>query len=328
MGLAEMREERLRRWPETADLPASNWATRMWAQIMAPSTLRDLLAITAEWAPDIVLHDEGDYAGPVAAAKRNIPWVTHGWGSPLRPTNELAELEDLASELWASSGLDVPRFAGLYKYALVNPCPRVLQPDSPGTDIVWPIRPVSLDNEGELLEADAYIGFGTVPTFANAVAALSGAVRTCTERDMRVVVTAPSAELRHELVAIDPDLVTAREFVKLSALLPTCKLAITHAGAGTVLAALSAGVPLVLVPQGTPSQFRMAQACESAGVGKSCSGNEQIANAVSGVLSTPSVTTNAGAAACAIATMPSGSEVAARVEALVGTPSDQRLRRR
>ena len=223
---------------------------------MAPSTLRDLLVVMGEWTPDVVLHDEGDYAGPVAAAQWNIPWVTHGWGSPLRPTSELADLEDFASALWMASGLDVPRFAGLYKYALVNPCPRLLQPDSPGADIEWPIRPVPFDNDGELLEADAYIGFGTVPAFANALAELSAAVRTCTERGMRVVVTAPSAELRRELAAVDPDLVTAREFIKLSALLPTCKLAITHAGAGTVLAALSAGVPLVLVPRGTPSQFR------------------------------------------------------------------------
>ena len=204
MDLAEMREERLRRWPETAVQPVSNWATRMWAQIMAPSTLRDLLVVMGEWTPDVVLHDEGDYAGPVAAAQWNIPWVTHGWGSPLRPTSQLADLEDFASALWMASGLDVPRFAGLYKYALVNPCPRLLQPDSPGADIEWPIRPVPFDNDGELLEADAYIGFGTVPAFANALAELSAAVRTCTERGMRVVVTAPSAELRRELACSRP----------------------------------------------------------------------------------------------------------------------------
>lgn len=327
MDLAEMREERLRRWPETAGQPASNWATRMWAQIMAPSTLRDLLVVMGEWTPDVVLHDEGDYAGPVAAAQWNIPWVTHGWGSPLRPTSELADLEDFASALWMASGLDVPRFAGLYKYALVNPCPRLLQPDSPGADIEWPIRPVPFDNDGELLEADAYIGFGTVPAFANALAELSAAVRTCTERGMRVVVTAPSAELRRELAAVDPDLVTAREFIKLSALLPTCKLAITHAGAGTVLAALSAGVPLVLVPRGTPSQFRMAQACEMAGVGKSCSDDEQVATAVSDVLSSPSIAANARSAARAVATMPYSSDVAMRVEELVGSHGDRHPRR-
>jgi Glycosyltransferase family 28 C-terminal domain len=248
MSPVEMRDERHRRWPETDRQPATEWATRMWAQIMAPSTLQDLLAIMADWRPHVVVHDEGDYAGPVAAAKADIPWVTHAWGSPLRPISELTELEELASLLWASNGLDVPAFAGLYQHALVNPCPRFLQNDSPGANIEWPIRPTTFDDEGELLRADAYIGFGTVPAFANALAELTAAVRSCTERGMRVVVTAPSEDLRDELAAIDSRLVQARDFVRLGALLPSCKIAITHAGAGTVLASLSAGVPLVLLP--------------------------------------------------------------------------------
>jgi UDP:flavonoid glycosyltransferase YjiC (YdhE family) len=317
MSPVEMQEERRRRWPETDRQPASEWATRMWALIMAPSTLRDLLAITAAWRPHVVVHDEGDYAGPVAAARTDIPWVTHGWGSPLRPTGELSELEDLASWLWVSNGLDVPRFAGLYQHALVNPCPRILQLVPPGASIEWPICPAPFDDEGELLQADAYVGFGTVPTFANALAELAAAVSSCTERGMKVAVTAPSEELRNELAAIDPDLVQARDFVRLSALLPSCKIAITHAGAGTVLASLSAGVPLVLIPRGSPSQLRTAQACETAGVSRSCVGDWEIDDAVSAVLSNPAIAENASSAARQIATMPVAGEVAARVEELV-----------
>ena len=131
MSPVEMQEERRRRWPETDRQPASEWATRMWAQIMAPSTLRDLLAIMASWRPHVVVHDEGDYAGPVAAAKADIPWVTHGWGSPLRPTGELSELEELASWLWVSNGLDVPGFAGLYQHALRESLPSHLAARAP-----------------------------------------------------------------------------------------------------------------------------------------------------------------------------------------------------
>jgi UDP:flavonoid glycosyltransferase YjiC (YdhE family) len=328
MSLAEMRRERLRRWPETDRQPASVWATRMWAQIMAPSTLRGLLAIMADWLPDVVLHDEGEYAGPVAAAKSNVPWVTHSWGSPLRPTSELADLEELTAALWMSSGFDVPVFAGLYEYALVDPCPRLLQSASPGTRITWPIRPMPFDDDGELLEADAYVGFGTVPAFATALAELTSAVRTCTERGMRVVVTAPSENLRHELAAIDRDLVRPVEFVNLSALLSSCKVAITHAGAGTVLASLGAGVPLVLVPRGARSQLRMAQACETAGVGRSCAGREGIDTAVSDVLSNPAIAANARSASLEIAAMPSGAEVAAKVEELVTSHSAHDPRQR
>ena len=317
MSEAEMREERHRRWPETERQPVNEWATRMWAQIMAPSSLQDLLAIAADWRPHVVVHDEGDYAGPVAATKSGIPWVTHAWGSPLRPTNELIELEEIASSLWTSNGLEVPASAGLYQHALVNPCPRFLQNDPPGASVQWPVRPSTLDEEGELLRADAYIGFGTVPLFANALAELTAAVRSCTERGMRVVVTAPSQDLRNELAAIDTRLVDARHFVKLSTLLPSCKIAITHAGAGTVLASLSAGVPLVLVPRGTPSQLRMAEACERADVGRSCAGEAEIDAAVGDVLSNADIASQVEVGAKQIATMPTGASVAVHVDAFV-----------
>ncbi len=312
-----MRDERQRRWPETERQPASMWATRMWAQIMAPSSLQDLLAIATDWRPHVLVHDEGDYAGPVAAAKSDIPWITHAWGSPLRPTSELVELEETASSLWASNRLDVPTSAGLYTHALVNPCPRFLQNDSSGARVEWPIRPSTLDEEGELLRADAYIGFGTVPLFANALAELTTAVLSCTERGMRVVVTAPSQDLRNELAAIDTHLVEAREFVKLSTLLPSCRIAITHAGAGTVLASLSAGVPLVLVPRGTPSQVRMAEACERANVGKSCAGEADIEGAVTDVLSNAEITSQVEACANHITRMPTGATVAVHIDAFV-----------
>lgn len=94
----------------------------MRAQVMAPSTLADLLVCMEEWPPDVVLREEGEYAAPVAAAKAGILSVTHGWGSPLRSARELAEIEELASALWESCGYDVPPAAGLYAHALVNPC--------------------------------------------------------------------------------------------------------------------------------------------------------------------------------------------------------------
>ena len=197
----------------------------------------------SDWPPDVVVHEEGEYAAPVAAARAGFPWVTHGWGSPLRSARELAEIEDLASALWESCGRDVPVVAGLYAYALLNPCPPMLQDQPPpGASVVWPVRPRRLEGRGPALEADAYIGFGTVPSLANARSHLTAAVRACTSRGMRVVVTAPSEQLRRELAELDERLVQAREFVSLPGVLSSCKVVISHAGAGTVLASLAAGV--------------------------------------------------------------------------------------
>ena len=316
MSNAQMREERSRRWPETDAQPVTVWATRMWAQVMAPSTLEDLLVRMSDWPPDVVVHEEGEYAAPVAAARAGIPWVTHGWGSPLRSARELAEIEDLASALWESCGRDVPAAAGLYAYALVNPCPPMLQDQPPpGASVVWPIRPRLLEGRGPALEADAYIGFGTVPSLANARSQLTAAVRACTSRGMRIVVTAPSEQLRRELAEIDERLVQAHEFVSLPGVLPSCKVVISHAGAGTVLASLAAGVPVVLMPRGTPSQLRMADACHQAGVGRRCDPADLDA-ALDEVINDPAIAAAASAAARQIAELPTASSVVPLIASL------------
>lgn len=316
MSNVEMRAQRSRRWPETDAQPVSVWATRMWAQVMAPSTLADLLVCMEEWPADVVLHEEGEYAAPVAAAQAGIPWVTHGWGSPLRSANELAEIEDLAAALWESCGRDVPAAAGLYAHALVNPCPPMLQDEPPpGASVVWPIRPCLLEGRGPALAADVYIGFGTVPSLANARSQLTAAVRACTARGLRTVVTAPSEQLRRELAEIDERLVQAREFVSLPALLRSCKVVIAHAGAGTVLGALAFGVPVVLMPRGTPSQLRMADACHRAGVGRQCDPADLDA-ALDEVLNDPAITAAASKVARQIAELPNACSVVPLVASL------------
>ena len=311
----DMVERRRRRWPETDEQPVATWATRMWAQVMAPTTLADLLEMMEDWLPDLVVHDEGEYAAPVAAAKAGIPWVTHAWGSPLRPANELMELEDLASGLWESCGLAVPLAAGLYTHALINPCPTILDTTA-GPSNVWPIRPRPLTGPGPSLEADVYIGFGTVPSFANARTELTAAVTACTSRGMRVVVTAPGEDLRRDLAALDEGLVDAREFVSLTDLIRSCKVVISHAGAGTVLASLAAGVPVVLLPRGSPSQLRMADACHRAGVGRRCdlAGLDAALDEVTNGLG---FSRAAAVAAAQLARMPPASSIIPLIEGLV-----------
>ena len=190
MSSDEMVAERLRRWPETARQPATMWAVRMWVEIMAPATVRSLLPIIEDWRPDLVLHDEGEYGAPIAATAANVPWVTHGFGSPLRPVEELRELEATAQPVWEAAGQQMPANAGLYTHALINPCPPLLQSTMPGPGVVWPLKPRPYEGEGVRVAADAYVGYGTVPTFSDAPAELHAAVKACADLGMRVVVTA------------------------------------------------------------------------------------------------------------------------------------------
>ena len=144
MSEADMLAERRRRWPDTEHQPPSAWGVRMFTQILAPAMIRDLRAIVEDWHPQLLIHEEGEYAGPLAAATAGIPCVTHGWGSPLRSLADLTALEADAAPLWDAAGVDMPAAAGLYRDGLLNPCPAFLQADPPGAAVSWPVRPTGL----------------------------------------------------------------------------------------------------------------------------------------------------------------------------------------
>ncbi len=292
----------------------------MFTQILAPTVLADLLRLVEDWRPDLIVHEEGEYAGPVAGAHAGIPWVTHAWGSPLRPVEELVSLEEHAVGLWSSVGLEVMSGSGLYRYGLLNPCPAMLQVGAPGASVVWPVRPAPLSDrsDAEADTADAYVGFGTVPLFADDFDVLAAAARSCAARGLRTVVTTTNDEIAARLSDEGGGRVLGRTFVSLPAVLQKCRVVVCHGGAGTVLAALERGVPLVIVSKGTPSQVRMAEACAEAGVAAVAGTDaDSIETAVNLVLDTPTFRQRAGVVAEQISAMPEPAALISDLEAVV-----------
>ncbi len=323
MSGAHMTQERARRWPETTAQPATAWAVRMFTQVLAPTVLTDLLTVIENWRPDLIVHEEGEYAGPVAGAHAGIPWITYGWGSPLRPVEELVSLEEPAAGLWSSVGLDVMPWGGLYRYGLLNPCPEMLQASAPGASVVWPVRPTALSDRADPEPnpddfAEAYVGFGTVPLFADDFDVLAAAARSCAARGLRTVVTTTNDEIAARLSDEGGARVVGRTFVSLPAVLQNCQVVVCHGGAGTVLAALERGVPLVIVSKGTPSQVRMAEACAEAGVAAVAGADgDSIETAVNLVLDSPTFRRRAGAVAGQMSAMPEPAALIATLEAMV-----------
>ncbi|MGH3843789.1 MAG: glycosyltransferase, partial [Pseudonocardiaceae bacterium] len=107
-----------------------------------------------------------------------------------------------------------------------------------------------------------YVSLGTVPifnqpgTFAPILEALAG-------EDIEVVVTVGH---NNDPAAFGnlPATVHVEQWLSLAALLPRCDAVVCHGGAGTTLAALACGLPLVVLPRGA-DQFPTAAACQRAG---------------------------------------------------------------
>lgn len=293
----EMVAERVARWPATKDRPPREWAIRMFTEIAAPAMSADLAPLFDSGWPDLVLCEEGEYGGVLAATGSGTPVVTHGWGTPRS----------------RASGGD----------GHIDPCPSSMAGDIP-PGRRWVVRfevPQLVTAERELAawvgarqRPLAHVGFGTVPLYRDApdvVARVIAALDAC-GLDVICAVGDPADPAYSEVAA---DGVRFERFVSMPDLLPRCSLVVTHGGAGTTLAALAHGLPVLVLPRGAPSQQRMADACVARGVGRAIpmqDGPPQPFRAdIDAVLSRHSYRAEAAAVAQEMAAAPEASAVAA-----------------
>lgn len=274
MGDGALVAEARRRWPETEQEPPARWALRMFTDIAAPAMAADLTRLIEAWKPDVVVREEGEYGAPVAAAVTGTTCVTHGWGSPLRPAAALEDLAGRVAPLWGAAGLAAPRGEDLHGAAVLDPCPPSLYGADRPASLTQQIRPAPAALPRAFLAEAlqpaplAYVGFGTVPLYRDRPELIAAVVQALLRAGFAALVTTPDAQLARRLRALDPERVRVEEWASLPQVLASCELVVSHSGAGTVLAALGAGVPLLLLPGGAPSQLRMSLACARRGAAR------------------------------------------------------------
>jgi UDP:flavonoid glycosyltransferase YjiC (YdhE family) len=223
----------------------------------------------------MVIREHADFAGPLLAAILGAQPVTLGFG-PGHP----AEWLDLAAVTTApqydARGLLPPPRGGLYEGIYLDSCPPSLQaPRFPAPASSWPIRPEAYRAPGAALGTLPDFGeraakplvlltmgtiFGNPEVFSDALAALA-------DMDVNVLVTV-GPMLDPSTINADPSRVRVERFAPMDLALDRCDLVVAHAGAGTVLAALARGIPLVLIPRAT-DQFINAERVVAAGAGLS-----------------------------------------------------------
>jgi UDP:flavonoid glycosyltransferase YjiC (YdhE family) len=247
-----------------------------FSRVMAPAKLPDLERIVAEWQPDLVVHECTDLAAPIAARSAGLPAVTQGWGMVPLPGLTVPSPADVAN-LWRSRGLEPEPYAGIFGTLHLHPVPPSLQPDAHVP--VGRLLPMRLDSAaapGAALPAWAerlgrgvrpavYVSLGTHPYFSRPEffrTILDGLAQL----DLEVVATLGEHNDPASL-GRQPGNVHLERWLPLARLLPYCSLVVCHAGSGTLLASLAAGLPLLLLPRGA-DQFENAAASARAGVAR------------------------------------------------------------
>lgn len=275
IGLAELNARQERRLTGRPALTSPDYlpfviATR-YGLGDAPDRLADLQALTAEWRPDLIVFEPCDLAAPIAAAALGLPTVHHSFGRALS-AGCYERSAEVVEPLWQQAGLRMPVLCGTYDGQYVDICPPSLQNgEIPESARVLPLRPTSPPDAETtppwLLElADRPSVYVTLGTVFNDMHRLRLLLDACADIDANVVMTIGRDNDPADLGLLPANAIVER-FISQPMLLPHMSAMVSHAGSGSMLAALAHGLPLVLLPEGA-DQFENARACVALGVAR------------------------------------------------------------
>jgi len=265
----------------------------------------DLLGLADEWQPDLVVHEEGEYAAPLVATLLGVPCVTHSWPSPARPAPGRALLDGPLSEVWERFGAAGPaRQTGeLY----LDACPPLLQhPDAAGLlPRIVPVHPVGFDGPPEsppawletLPRPAVYVTLGTVPA-SSRPELLQRLVDAATDVAASIVVsTGPNPV---DVIGSGRPGVHAVQYLPQSLVLPNVDAVVAHGGAGTTVGAILHGLPQLALPGIAPSQRASAARVVAVGAGLQLDWDDAtpdaLREAITSLLEDPHIATAAQAA--------------------------------
>jgi UDP:flavonoid glycosyltransferase YjiC (YdhE family) len=294
----------------------------------AAPMLAALLPVAREWRPDLLVHEHGELAAPLAASVLGLPHAVHAFGGGI-PATILADGSRTLAELWSQHGLPLPPYGGCFEHLYLDICPASLQ-TVPLDHIpaVQAARPVTYDGE-QVADLDALLPeddgrplvYLTLGTVNNQVPVLRRVAEAVWSTDLRLLVTVGHGVDPAALGPV-PRGVRLQTWVPQAAVLPLCSAVVSHGGSGTLLATAALGLPQVVLPQAA-DQFRNAAGLVRAGAGLALhpddASAEAIADAARAVLDRADLHEGARRVGDEIAAMPGPGAVVDRLEALVTT---------
>jgi UDP:flavonoid glycosyltransferase YjiC (YdhE family) len=295
---------------------------RLFAEIGAAAALRDLIPLVETWRPDLIVYETFELAASLAGALAGVPTVHHTI-SPLPPAEASQLTRSAMAPLWMTHGL-VPDSS---RDLCLDICPPSLRnPAAEAPETVLPLRPVATTVQGAASPGwDTELPAGPLVhvTFGTQMqpeddAVLMTLLEGLREEPVTLIVTVGPRNDSEEL-GRQPSNVRVVKYVPHGLLLPRCDAVVCHGGAGTMLAALSYGLPLLMVPLGS-DQFINAELCRRRGVAHVLTARELSSagarRSFRALLDDRSTDTAAREVAAEIAAMPSPSEVVRRLERL------------
>lgn len=329
-------EQAAARFPEQHAMPYGKerftaFVPRMLAGVAAPPRAADVAAVIDEWQPEVVVHEETEFGGPVAAAAAGLPYADHSVGF-LRPL-EMARLAgETLAPLADAYGVDLGEFAGLFRYLYLDVCPPSLQAaDIDRIATAHPMRNTDLPAADDELpdwvaclpdRPTVYVSLGTI--FNTNPQVFTTILEGLRDEPVNVIVTV-GGDTDPAALGAQPDHIHIERFIPQQALLPHCD-AVVNQGGTAILPILAHARPLLVLPQGA-NQFHQAERCVAAGVARSREPGEVTPEGVRAdlraLLDQPAYHQRCAELAAEIAALPDPEDGVARVAHLAADPSPQ-----
>lgn len=299
---------------------------RRAASQRAPSSID----LCKDWRPDVVICDETDFGTLVAAESLGLPFATIqvlAAGSFVREEVVAEALDELRSEHQLSPD---PQLTMLSRYLVLSPFPPSFRdPAHPAPATLHPLCAMKPRPRGDELPPWAAVRPGaptvyfTLGTTFNLESGdlLERAVNGLRELPINLLVTVGS-DIDPDELGTQPTHVHVTRYLPQSAVLPYCDAVVSHAGSGSVVGALTHGLPLVAIPIGADQPLN-AERCAQLGVGRVLDAmgatSESIAQAVTDVLGDPAFREHAVGIRDEIAELPGLKRALELIETLVVT---------
>jgi UDP:flavonoid glycosyltransferase YjiC (YdhE family) len=302
---------------------------RRAAHQRAPLTL----VLCREWQPDVLVCDETDFGGMVAAEVAGIPRATvlvMAAGSFVRAEvigEALAELR-AAHSLVPECGLQM-----LSRHLVLSPFPSSFRdPRYPLPATAHSFRSYG-GSKTRPAKASTPVSLGAAwrPRYDQTVYFTLGTIFNMESGDLFTRVLAGLTSLPINLIVtvgqhIDPvefgpqpAHVYIERFIPQAVVLPYCDLVVSHGGSGSIVGALAHGLPSVLIPMGADQPLN-ALRCAELGVGRVLdpvdATPEDVREAVAVVLREPAYRQAAGRLRDEIATLPEPAQAVPLLERL------------